>query len=312
MGIIYMGNSINNDTSVCKELGKFTLAAGAGLGTYAVASLPAYKVSNSICNNLASEAQKNNSIFKNFAQKALKNENILCTTVDKAFKDFLSALKEDDNELFMEKTKAFRTYISEPNDPASKINYKIDNFFAKLVSKLKINNSKPNLAEQTRVGLNAMSKKDIVFADLNKMSMAVFHEMGHVKNYQSKRVGKVLNILSHPLLKKISIGTALVGIMIPPDKEENNTQEKESILSKTGDVIRDNCVTISALGTVPKALEEGLASIKGAKIASKVMPSGKLKMINKLNGKAFLTYAIGAALLPLGIYIAKKTREALA
>ena len=38
----------------------------------------------------------------------------------------------------------------------------------------------------------------------------------------------------------------------------------------------------------------------------------KVKMINKFNGKAFLTYLIGATLLPLGVYAAKKVRDALA
>ena len=61
---------------------------------------------------------------------------------------------------------------------------------------------------------------------------------------------------------------------------------------------------------MPTVLEEGLASIKGAQIAKKVLSPDKLKMVNKMNGKAFLTYLIGATLLPLGVYVAKKTRNA--
>ena len=58
-------------------------------------------------------------------------------------------------------------------------------------------------------------------------------------------------------------------------------------------------------------LVQFLASIKGAKIAKKVLSPDKLKMVNKMNGKAFLTYLISASLLPLGVYAANKTREAL-
>lgn len=147
---------------------------------------------------------------------------------------------------------------------------------------------------------------------MNKHSVATFHEMGHVKNYQSKGLGKFLTALRHPLVKKIALATAFLGIALPPTKNNDENSNDNSLIHKTGKFLKDNCVAISALGTVPVVLEEGLASIKGAKIASKVVTPDKLKIVNKLNAKAGLTYLIGSAVIPFGVYVANKVRNALA
>jgi hypothetical protein len=304
-----MGNTVDNNT-FCKEIGKSTLAVSAGAGTYATAYILSGKLSNHIGNSGFNTCQENNSAFKSLAEKALKNEKIFCTTLDEAFIALWNT-SLNSNELELKNMRAGGILISSPTDWASKINNKIDEPYKKIITKI-IPDKKDSVIEQTNKGLNAMVKKDVVFADLDKVSMATFHEMGHVKNYQSKRVGKLLQTLKHPLLKKIAIVTALAGVLIPPNKKNENERENQSAYNKVGNFIKDNCVSISALATVPTVLEEGLASIKGAKIASKVMSSDKLKMLNKVNGKAFLTYVIGSTLLPLGIYVAKKTREAVA
>ena len=308
-----MGISINTDTikdkslSVAKDGGATIVSVGAGVVTYGIANeLFGVKISNKIAENIAKNAQLHNKLFKDSAIKAFKNENIFCTTVDRALNTFLDTPINDD--FSNNECKAFTAYMSKDKDIASKINNKIDDYTGKIISKLNIIKKEGCLSEQTEKGLNAMSKKGFVFCDLEKISMATFHEMGHVKNFRSKGLGKLLQGLKHPLVKKITITTALLGVILPPTKKED--EQNSSVLGKAGKVLKDNCVAISGLATVPTVLEEGLASIKGAQIAKKVLSPDKLKIVNKMNGKAFLTYLIGATLLPLGVYVAKKTRNA--
>ena len=51
-------------------------------------------------------------------------------------------------------------------------------------------------------------------------------EMGHVKNYQSKGFGKLLQAMRHPLVKKIAIATALLGVILPSSKKDEKDNEK--------------------------------------------------------------------------------------
>lgn len=309
-----MGISINTDTakdkplSVVKGIGAATASISAGAVTYGVAGMLSGKLSNKICEDITKTAQINNELFKDAAIKAFRNENIFCTTADKALNTVLNMQSIPTIGNKKKQVDAFKVIMSKDKDIASKLNEKIDNFFGKTISKLNTRKKDSGLVEQTKKGLNAMTKKDFVFCDLRKMSMASFHEMGHAKNFRSKGLGKLLQGLQHPLVKKIAITTALLGVLLPPNKKED--KQNNSLLGKTSNFLKDNCVAISALATVPLLLEEGLASIKGAQIAKKVLTPDKLKIVNKTNGKAFLTYLIGATLLPLGVYVAKRTQEA--
>lgn len=311
MGDYFMATSAvsneNKSTSVAKNIGNATLSVGAGVATYGVANIMTGTISNKFADSAMQLAQNNNELFKDAAKQALKNENIFCTTPNKAFNAFFN-MKDIDlsNEANKKELRAFATLFNDDKSVATKINNKIDNFFGKIISKLSFAKKDNGMVEQTKKGLNAMSKGDFVYCDLDNMAMASFHEMGHVKNYQSKGFGKLLQAMRHPLVKKIAIATALLGVILPSNKKD---EKDKNALDKTGDFIKDNCVAISALATVPTVLEEGLASVKGAQIAKKVLEPDKLKMLNKANGKAFLTYLIGATLLPLGVYVAKKIRD---
>lgn len=339
-----MGISVNTETikdkslSAVKDVGAATVSVGAGAATYGISYLLSGEISNKFAKQAIEYAKNNNSeLFKNAAQKACANEKIFCTTLERAYSEGMSiGLKmllttENDNidngikkileikEAESLNNKQYQAYLVATDNGtsiASKINSKIDKILKKIISPItnyiaKCNaKNKNGMIEQVAEKLEPCAKKDFVFCDLEKMAMASFHEMGHAKNFRSKGLGKMLQGLKHPLVKKIAIATALLGVLLPPSKKED--EQNKSIVSKAGDFIKDNCVAISAIATVPTVLEEGLASIKGAQIAKKVLTSDKVKMINKMNGKAFLTYLIGATFIPLGIYAAKKVRDALA
>ncbi len=312
-----MGISVDTDTikdkslSVAKDVGAAALSVGAGAATYGVAQILSGSVSNKFAKQAVEYVQMNNTkLFKNAAEQAFKHENIFCTTPDKALEAFMN-MTRDHSIKEQKQLNAFAAMFDSGNNYADKINNKINIALDKIISPVtKIIKKRGGLVEQTKEGLNSMTKKDFVFCDLEKMAMTSFHEMGHVKNYRSKFLGKLLRGMKHPLVKKIAIATALLGVLLPPSKKED--EQNSSVLGKTGKFLKDNCVAISALATVPGLLEEGLASIKGAQIAKKVLTPDKVKMVNKLNGKAFVTYLIGATLLPLGVYAAKKVRDALA
>lgn len=305
MATSVVGNE-NKTTSVAKNIGNATLSVSAGVATYGVANILTGTVSNKFADSAVQLMKNNNELFKNAAEQALKNEDIFCTTPDKAMRALEKLDNLDTDKIAVKELQAFAAMFRDDKSVADKINNKIDDFFGKIISKLNITKKDSGIAEQTKQSLNAMSKGDFVYCDLDSMAMASFHEMGHVKNYQSKGFGKLLQAMKHPLVKKIAIATALLGVILPSNKKD---EKDKNALDKTGDFIKDNCVAISALATVPTVLEERLASVKGAQIAKKVLEPDKLKILNKANGKAFLTYLIGATLLPLGVYVAKKIRD---
>ena len=131
----------------------------------------------------------------------------------------------------------------------------------------------------------------------------VFHELGHAKNCRSNNIIKKLMIKSkNPIISGALIIAGLCCATIPRAKEE----EKNTFWGKTKNVLKNNCVGITALGGLMIPLEEGIASIRGAKIAKKILPKEQLRLVNKMNLKAFCSYGSMAAGAILATYLASK------
>ena len=98
------------------------------------------------------------------------------------------------------------------------------------------------------------------------MSMAMPHEMGHAMNYTDKGLAKILTkARGLQLLAPIALAVGVLRAK-KPEGEKSDT-----MVGKTLDFIKDNCVAITAAAHAPVVLEEGLASIRGAKMAKNFM-----------------------------------------
>lgn len=158
-------------------------------------------------------------------------------------------------------------------------------------------------------GLNACytEKNKTILCNTKLLGMIVPHEMGHAMNHNSKGFSKWL--MKAKALKVLAPVALAVGVL---KAKKSEGEKSDTILDKEIDFIKDNCVEIAAISQAPLLLEEGLASIKGAKLAKKVLSPDRVKAINIANWKGWLTYFISSAFLVGTTYVASKLRDVTA
>ena len=159
-------------------------------------------------------------------------------------------------------------------------------------------------------GQNAffVPRANAILVNKDKMSFAAFHEMGHAMNKHFGAVSKSLQKMRVPFM--LLSGAAFLTAMFKRKKADG--EQPKGWFDKTTTFIKNNAGKLAALGMLPTIAEEGLASIKAHKLAKGVLPADKLKMINKFNAKAWLTYVGAAAGLGVGAYVVSKVRDAIA
>lgn len=160
-------------------------------------------------------------------------------------------------------------------------------------------------------GKNACFTYGAVYANLDKTAATVFHETGHALNYYNKGVGKILQTLQHCCVGQIGFVVAMASALLIPSQDDSaqNSDENNGIWSKTKRFLKKNCVGIAALSLTPTILEEGLASIKGYKMAKNLLQPNECKMLGKLYGGALLTYITTALAFTAGVFAANKIRN---
>ena len=167
-----------------------------------------------------------------------------------------------------------------------------------------------NVRDMIVDGNNALftPKANAILVNKDKMSFAAFHEMGHAMNKHFGVVGKSLQKMRIPFMFLSSV--AFLTAMLKRKKADG--EQPKGWFDKTTTFIKENAGKLAALGMLPTIAEEGLASIKAHKLAKGVLTADKLKMINKCNAKAWLSYVGTAAGLGVGAYVVSKVRDAIA
>ena len=89
-------------------------------------------------------------------------------------------------------------------------------------------------------------------------------------------------------------------------------EQPTGVVDKVTTFIKDNCGKLAFLGTLPTILEEGLASVKGAKLAKEVLSPQNYKLLNKFNGAAWLSYLGMGVGITAATVLASKVRDAIA
>lgn len=147
-----------------------------------------------------------------------------------------------------------------------------------------------------------------IMINKDKMSWAAFHEMGHAMNHKVFGISKLLIILRSPM----SYLTPLVILTAMIKRKKADGEKPQGFFDKATTFAKENAGKLAFVGMLPILLEEGLASIKGAKLAKNVLSKENLKKINKQNLAAFTTYIGMAIAASTSAYIISKIKDAIA
>jgi hypothetical protein len=150
--------------------------------------------------------------------------------------------------------------------------------------------------------------KTIIVVPEKKIAFAGFHEIGHAMNYNFSKVGKLLQKLRGPgVLAAMAI--AAFGCFTKNTKAQEGQELTKGQKIKNG--IRNNAGKLAFAAMVPMLAEEAMATIKGQKIASKLLDKNLAKTVLKGNGVAYLTYASMAAGVALAAWAGVKIKDKL-
>lgn len=138
-----------------------------------------------------------------------------------------------------------------------------------------------------------------------KRGLSAFHEMGHALNNTEKGIGK--NLQNMRKASKAIPFVLAYGLLT--NKKDNPKYFDEKIEN----FIKNNCGLIMFTCMVPTLLEEGLASIKGAKLAKPELSKNMYEKLCKSYTRAWGTYATAAAAIGIcgafAVYIRDKIVE---
>lgn len=178
------------------------------------------------------------------------------------------------------------------------------------IEKIKLMANPLRMHETIEAGLNAgfqpLSNRIIVSKDKN--CFTVFHEIGHSINFNNSKFWKGIQKMRMPAMALASL-PMLYGAFSKESKAKDG--EELTFAQKTNNFIRNNAGKISFATMLPVLAEEGMASIRGCKLANSLLPKGLAKNVAKGNALAYLTYLGSAAGLALGAYVAVKVKDAI-
>ena len=164
--------------------------------------------------------------------------------------------------------------------------------------------------DMTFNGKNAfyLPNAQAIVINKDKMSWAAFHEMGHALNKNTAGLGNVLQKIRGPF--GALAGIALLTALFKRKKVEG--EKPKNAIDKVTTFIKDNCGKLAFVSMVPLLMEEGLASMKGLKLANGLLSAENLKTVKSLNIKAWLTYAAMAVGVGAATALVSKVRDTIA
>lgn len=162
------------------------------------------------------------------------------------------------------------------------------------------------LVKQGKNAFYTFKSKKIIMPE-NRLSLAFFHEAGHAMNANLSKLGKILQKCRPMALLAIPVSLiALWKTKKAPGEEPKNG------LDRITTFIKNNAGKLTFLAFLPTLLEEGLASVKGNKLAKKLLSPELAKKVAKTNALGFSSYALLATLSGLGVYLGTKVKDAIA
>ena len=157
-------------------------------------------------------------------------------------------------------------------------------------------------------GMNAayLPKKNKILMPAREISFAAFHEIGHAMNNNFSKIGKTLQSLRLPGLMAAS-AIALFGAFTKTSKSQGGKELTK--WQKFKNFVRDNAGKLSFAAMLPMLTEEAMATIKGQKLAKKLLSPDMFKVVSKGNKIAYLSYIGSAVAMGLSSTAAVKIKD---
>lgn len=173
-----------------------------------------------------------------------------------------------------------------------------------------------NYIETIKAGANAAycPPPNEIVVNSKSIYSSVYHELGHAMNGNGNKISKAIQKAGAitpfgvSLLAPLFLATGLCK-----NPEKNKPKEEQTKVGKTLDFISNNAGKLTLASYLPLLVEEGSASIRGVKAASKYLPKNAIKNLKTNYMKAWGSYAATASIVSagvaLGTAVSNKIRE---
>lgn len=139
----------------------------------------------------------------------------------------------------------------------------------------------------------------------DKKAVSAFHEIGHAINANSSKSLKYLQ-----KMRGIQFLAPVIGLFSIFTSAKNDTDEhKLSFSEKTVNFIRNNAGKLSFICMLPMFIEEGIASVKGIKIAKNYVTAKTLESLKDCYKANQTAYGAKVFAIPLAIYAGVKIKD---
>ena len=160
-----------------------------------------------------------------------------------------------------------------------------------------------------KLGLNAafFHNSNKILIPEKMLNTSAFHEMGHALNANFGKFSKVLQ-----KMRPVSIIVpAIISLMALTTKRKVSDipTEGDSKAQKIKHFVKANAGKLTFLAFTPMLAEEGLASLKGGKIAKKVLDPSLLKKVRTTNALGFASYTLCAVASGVGVALGVKVKD---
>ncbi len=177
-----------------------------------------------------------------------------------------------------------------------------------LFEKFKIISNPARILEAIQEGLNAgYARNNKIYMPENKVSFLAFHEIGHSINFNNSKFWKGMQKLRMPALTLASL-PMIYGAISKESKAENGKELNKK--QKINNFIRNNAGKLSFATMLPVLAEEGMATIRGQKLANQLLPKNIARKVLKGNAVAYTSYLITALGFAAAAYTAVKVKDA--
>lgn len=177
-----------------------------------------------------------------------------------------------------------------------------------LFEKFKIISNPARILEAIQEGLNAgYARNNKIYMPENKVSFLAFHEIGHSINFNNSKFWKGMQKLRMPALTLASL-PMIYGAISKESKAEDGKELNKK--QKINNFIRNNAGKLSFATMLPVLAEEGMATIRGQKLANQLLPKNIARKVLKGNAVAYTSYLITALGFAAAAYTAVKVKDA--
>lgn len=161
---------------------------------------------------------------------------------------------------------------------------------------------------QLKTGMNAcyLEKAKAVMIPDKNLIISGFHEIGHALNANKSKFWKFVQ--NNRKLCMLTAGYISTISLLTKKKADDETPAKG--LKKVGHFVKKNAGALTFTAMLPVIAEEAMATIKGNKLASKMLDANLSKKVKIGNALGLATYILSAVGMSISTVVAIKVKDA--